>query len=280
MPEPPASPSLIGLELRSLRESTGRTAADVAAALNLAPSTLSRLETSSQAPRRSTVTALLDELGVHGRRRDQVLALLKQTRRQGWWTPYRTSLSTAFFAYIGHEDAADLIHVFEPDTIPGLLQVEDYTRALTSARHPGLDGEAIDQVVAVRAARQKRLDGPAPVRLWVVLGEAALRYQVGGRAVMRAQLEHLLAMARTRHVTVSIARFANGAPLAKGPFTVLTFPEDLPDVTYLETVGDDQWVVDGEDVRVFRDLWERLLAAGTKYDETIATIEEAISALA
>lgn len=277
---PVVSQRLLRAELRKLRRATGRSATDVADALGWDPSRLTRLETTAQAPKRLVVTALLDELDVHGEPRTRILTLVDLARGHGWWDPYRSSLSTGFLTYLGHEDAADLIHLYEPDTLPGLLQTEDYTRALVATRHPHLDGQTIEELVAVRASRQLRLQGTAPVRLWAVLGEAALRYQVGGKDVMRAQLDHLLAMAQTRHVTVSIARFDQGAPIAKGPFTILTFVEAIPDVAYLENAGRDQWLDREEDVAVHRETWERMLAAGTKYDATIDTIKDAIAALA
>lgn len=280
----PASPvvnqRLLCRDLRNLRIATGRSAADVAGALGWSESRVTRLETTSQAPRPASVAALLDELGVQGQRRDRVIGLANRARVQGWWHPFRGSLSAAFLTYIGFEDAADLIHTYEQDSIPGLLQTEDYTRALIAARHPRLDSETVDQLVAVRTTRQKRLEHSAvPVRLWAILGEAALRYQVGGPNVMRTQLEHLLAMAQTRHVTLSISRFDQGAPLAKGPFAILTFVEDIPEVAYLESVGDDQWVEDDDEVAGYRETWERMLIAGTKYDATLEAIKEAISAL-
>lgn len=276
---PAISQRLLSAELRRLRRTTGRSAADVASALGWDETRLTRLETTSRVPKPDAVTDLLDELGVHGEPRERVMLLVTQARRRGWWDPYKTALSRNFLTYIGFEDAADLIHIYAPDTIPGLLQIEPYTRALVASRHHDLDPETADKLVAVRTARQRRLEEPEPVRLWIVLGEAALRHQVGGRDVMRAQLEHLLAMAQTRHVTVSVARFDQGATLAKGPFTILTFAADISDVAYLENVGGDEWVEVDDKVAVYRSLWERMLIAGTKYDATIETIKEAIKAL-
>ncbi|MGH3150343.1 MAG: DUF5753 domain-containing protein, partial [Streptosporangiaceae bacterium] len=113
---------------------------------------------------------------------------------------------------------------------------EDYARAVTMLGHTAAPAEEIDRRVSLRLKRQDLLTGPEPPRVWAVLDEGALRRAVGGRAVMRAQLQRLIEMAELRHVTVQVAPFARGGHAAAGgSFTMLRFSDpDVPDVVYIE----------------------------------------------
>jgi Domain of unknown function (DUF5753) len=129
-----------------------------------------------------------------------------------------------------------VIRCYEVQFVPGLLQTPDYARAvfrIETGSHPELDTE---QQVSVRMRRQQILHRPRPAWLWAVIDEAALRRPIGGVAVTRVQLEHLIEMARLPHVSIQIAPFSlGGRVVASGPITVLRFPEaELPDVVYLE----------------------------------------------
>jgi hypothetical protein len=120
--------------------------------------------------------------------------------------------------------------------VPGLLQTPDYARAVLQigvGRESKLDTE---QRVGVRLHRQQILHRPGPPRLWAVVDEAALRRPIGGASVARAQLRHLIEMARLSHVSIQVAPFSGGGrAVADGPVAMLRFPEaELPDVVYLE----------------------------------------------
>ena len=103
----------------------------------------------------------------------------------------------------------------------------------------GSAGERVERQVAVRMRRQEILHRADPPHLWVVIDEAALRRPVGGAAVMRAQIEHLLEITRLRHVNIQVLPFrAGGHAAGGGPVILLRFGGGLlPDVVYLEQLA-------------------------------------------
>jgi hypothetical protein len=134
-----------------------------------------------------------------------------------------------------HRSAAQL-RSYQVQQIPGLLQTGDYIRAVTQLGHPMASERELDRWVSLRLARQVILTRPKPPSIWVVVDEAAIRRPIGGPAVMRAQLRHLLEVAQRPTVTVQVVPFqAGGHAAAGGPFNILRFADyDLPDVVYLE----------------------------------------------
>ncbi|WP_433233962.1 helix-turn-helix domain-containing protein [Actinomadura nitritigenes] len=234
----------LGMLLRELRSEDGRTSIEVARALGWSPSKVQRLEDAPRKPVVKEIIKLLDAYGVGDPKRGEILELVAQARQRGWWDTYRTSISRDYDMFIGLENEAKTLRTFEIVNIPGLLQTAGYARALMTARRPDMPAEEIEARVAVRTARQEHLlTGPDPVRLWAVLSEGALRRQVGGAAVMRDQLEHLLKVAELPNVTIQVLDYAAGAAPAAGPFVVIDFARrtDL-EVVYLETPGGAIWV--------------------------------------
>ncbi|MGH3885413.1 MAG: DUF5753 domain-containing protein [Pseudonocardiaceae bacterium] len=141
-----------------------------------------------------------------------------------------------FETYLGLEQAASVIRAYEPQLVPGLLQTEDYARAVMLLRHLHASAGEIERRVALRMARQAFLSQPGAPELWVALDEAALRRPLGGQKVQRAQLLHLIEIAQLPNITLQIAPFEVGGHVATGgPFTILRFSEPgLPDIVYLE----------------------------------------------
>jgi len=134
------------------------------------------------------------------------------------------------------EKAASVIRAYEVQFIHGLMQTEDYARAVIVIGNADSTAEEIDRRVSLRMGRQQLLTQPDAPELWAVLDEATLRRSPDGPAVMRAQLAHLLDLTDLPNVTLQIVPFDAGPHAAAGgPFTILRFPEpDLPDVVYLE----------------------------------------------
>jgi hypothetical protein len=130
---------------------------------------------------------------------------------------------------VSFEEDAVRIETFEPVLVPGLLQTEEYARAIHAGARRKVPPEYVDKWVAARMQRQRRLNGPAPVALHVVISEAVLRLEVGGRDVFARQLESLVDAAASDHVTVQvIAEVQDGYSDIASNFTVLHFDE--PDV--------------------------------------------------
>lgn len=233
---PTAVRMLLGARLRKLREAAGVSREDAGYAIRGSESKISRLELGRTGCKPRDVSDLLSLYQVSEDERATLLAMAGSANAVGWWQQYGDAVPAWFAPYLGLEQAAAVIRCYEVQFVPGLLQTPDYARAvfrIETGSHPELDTE---QQVSVRMRRQQILRRPRPARLWAVIDEAALRRPIGGVAVTRAQLEHLIEMARLPHVSIQIAPFSlGGRAVASGPITVLRFPEaELPDVVYLE----------------------------------------------
>lgn len=264
----------LGNLLRELRAEDGRTAEQVAADLGWSRTKVGRLEDAPRKPIVREVERLLDAYGIGEPRRGEVLELVQQARQRGWWDTYRTQISRDYDAYIGLEAEAKVLRTFEVVNIPGLLQTPGYARALVAARRPGMDPADLEARVRVRTMRQEQLlAGPSPVRLWAIMSEGALRRMVGGEAVMRDQLEHLLKMSQLPNVTVQVLPYSAGAAPAQGPFVILDFVERTdPEVVYIETPVGAIWVEDAEQVAGFLADHVRLMDASLPQDRTRALV--------
>jgi transcriptional regulator with XRE-family HTH domain len=230
----------LGVQLRRLREASNLTTGQAAEAIRATHSKISRLERGRTPARQRDVADLLSLYGVTDEaEREQLLALTRQASAPGWWQQYSDILPRWLELYIGLEKAASVIRTYEVQFVHGLMQTEDYARAVILISNAHLPAEEIDRRVSLRMRRQQLLTQPGAPELWAVLDEAALRRPPGGPAVVRAQLEHLLQLTDLPNVTLQIVPFHAGPHAAAGgPFTILRFPEpDLPDVVYLEQLN-------------------------------------------
>jgi uncharacterized protein DUF5753 len=192
--------------------------------------------------------------------REQLLMLARQANAPGWWQQYSDVLPKWFELYIGLEKAASVIRTYEVQFVHGLMQTEDYARAVILIANAHAPDEEIDRRVSVRMRRQRLLTQPDAPELWAVLDEAALRRAPDGPKVMRAQLEHLLQITDLPNVTLQIVPFNVGPHAAAGgPFTVLRFPEpDLPDLVYLEQLNSALYLDQPDDVTGYVTIMDQL----------------------
>jgi hypothetical protein len=165
-----------------------------------------------------------------------------------------------FEVYVGLEEAASRIRAYEVQFVPGLLQTEDYARAVTLLGYADAPQHEVDRRVSLRMTRQNLLNGDDAPHLWVVVDEAALRRPLGGRQVMRAQLESLIDATSRPNITVQVVPFHRGGHAAAGgPFSILRFAEpDLPDIVYLEQLTSALYLERREDVDRYLAVMERL----------------------
>src|ERR1039458_3162638 len=187
-------------------------------------------------------------------------ALARSANTQGWWHDYSDVLPNWFEAYVGLEEAATSIRAYEIQFVPGLLQTEEYARAVTLLGHANAPADEIDRRVRLRMGRQTLLTRPHPSHMWAVLDEAVLRRPVGRPGVMRAQLKYLLEVADRPNVTIQTIPFQfGGHAAAGGPFSILRFAEpDLPDVVYLEQLTSALYLDKRETVEHYLAVMERL----------------------
>ena len=251
----------LGTHLRRLREARSLTTAEAAQAIRATHSKISRLERGRSGARQRDVADLLSLYGVTDEaEREELLTLARQANAPGWWQQYSDVLPRWFELYIGLEKAASVIRSYEVQFVHGLMQTEEYARAVILIANAHAPAEEIDRRVGVRMTRQRLLTQPDAPELWAVLDEAALRRPPDGPPVMRAQLEHLLQLTDLPNVTLQIVPFDAGPHAAAGgPFTILRFPEpDLPDVVYLEQLNSALYLDQPDDVVDYLTVMDQL----------------------
>jgi transcriptional regulator with XRE-family HTH domain len=219
-------------ELRAQREQADLSRDDLAARLNYSASLISMIESGHRSPSRD-FAARCDEAfaapGTFGR--------LERRLRD---VPF----SSGFRPFHPYEAEAAALRLFEHSLIPGLLQTEDYARAVLET-HPNTPADVVEERVAARIARQQILDRdePPPPLLWVLLDEQVLNRDIGGVKVMHDQLTHLAAMARWPNITVQVIPGTGAHPGLLGAFAIAELT-GLPAIVYLETAHDGQTLED------------------------------------
>jgi transcriptional regulator with XRE-family HTH domain len=267
----------LALELRRLRESAKLTCEEVAERLECSASKISRVETGRVSVSPRDVRDMLEIYGAPPEQRDSLVQLARDSRQKGWWHAYGDTVQPHFATYLGLESAASEIRIYEVNLIPGLLQTEDYARAVISAGMVNSPRADIERHVALRMERQ-RLARSSPPKVWAVLDEAALRRQVGGPEVMREQLEYLRELASLRNVNLQLIPFGGGAHPAMGrPFVILVFGETIdPDVAYLEDLTSALWVENVDEVDRYNVFFNHLRASALSFEESAALITAAL----
>jgi transcriptional regulator with XRE-family HTH domain len=227
---------ILGAHLRRMREQASLTTEQAADAIRGSHSKISRIEHGRVSLKERDIADLLTLYGVTSPdEREGLLALAKEANLPGWWSGYSDILPHWLEPYFGLESAASVIRSYELQFIPGLLQTADYARAVIRLGNAVSEDEVARRTEA-RISRRVLLDAGHPPHKWAVVDEAALRRPIGGGAVMRDQIRHLMAMACHPAVTLQILPFSAGGHRALGgPFTILRFAEpDLRDVVYIE----------------------------------------------
>jgi transcriptional regulator with XRE-family HTH domain len=266
----------LGQELRRLREVKGMTAEEVAERLLVSQSKISRLENGRRSISQRDVRDLCGVYEVEDQRVvESLMEMARDSRQQGWWHAFG---DIPYSVYIGLETDAESLRVYEPQIITGLLQTRSYAEALIQGALPETSAADIDKRVQVRMRRQERIAAENnPLRLWVVLDEAALRRVVGSNLVMREQLEHLAEMSHLPHVTVQVLPFGVGAhPGLNGQYAILEFADAADSsVVYLEGVTSDLYLEKAHDVQKYAVMYEHLRAQALNVDQSRQFIADA-----
>ncbi|MEV5874323.1 helix-turn-helix transcriptional regulator [Streptomyces sp. NPDC052101] len=259
----------LGQELRRLRELKGMTAEEVAERLLVSQSKISRLENGRRSISQRDVRDLCGVYEVEDQRIvDSLMEMARDSRQQGWW---HTFGDIPYSVYIGLETDAESLRVYEPQLVTGLLQTRAYAEALVQGALPETSTNEIEKRVQVRMRRQERITAESnPLRLWVVLDEAALRRAVGSRLVMREQLDHLIEMSQLPHVTVQVLPFEVGAhPGLNGQYAILEFTDAADSsVVYLEGVTSDLYLEKAQDVQKYAVMYEHLRAQSLNVEQS------------
>ncbi|MEU0839013.1 helix-turn-helix transcriptional regulator [Streptomyces sp. NPDC005962] len=270
---------ILGKQLEELRTRTGLSYDEAGAAIGVSHSTIRRMEAAKVARLRlADVEKLLQTYGVTDQHElDTFLKSVREANKRGWWHVYRDVMPDWFAAYLSLEQAALQIRAYEPQFVHGLLQTEDYARALLSSGNPHIPAGATERRVALRMRRQELLSSESAPRLWVVMDETVLRWPVGGAAVMRAQIDHLIALNALPHVTLQIMPFSNGPhpAMPAGAFHVFRFrAAELPDIVYLDGLIGAVYLDKADDVVVYREALDRVSAQSAPAQKTEALLGE------
>ncbi|MEO6083135.1 MAG: helix-turn-helix transcriptional regulator [Umezawaea sp.] len=221
----------LGRVLRNLRKTAGLTLDQVGPDLDMSASTINRLENGQARVHPLVIKGALDLFGTPFEQVEEVMALAREAYRTSWWVVQGIKADS----YPVLESEAASVRNFELAFIPGILQTEDHATALFTldsvrVRSPNL---------AIRMHRATRLTDDHPLIVRAVIDETALHRPIGGLAVQRAQLRHLLALAELPNVSIQVLRTEVGmSPALRGAFSVLSFPPDtIENLAYIEHAG-------------------------------------------
>jgi transcriptional regulator with XRE-family HTH domain len=263
----------LGAELRRRREAAGVTIEGVAERLECSASKVSRIETGHTTATPRDVRDMLEIYGVRGDECEELVQIAREARQKGWWHAYSTVLTGA---YVGLEQAAESVRAYEQQVMPGLLQTEEYAKAMIRAARPDITTDEVERRVRVRLNRQSLLTQEDPIDLWVVLDEAVLSRPIGGDAVMCAQLERLIEAAELPNVTLQVLPFEVGAHAGMdGTFTILTFSEPSdPGVVFAENATGGLFLEKSEELRKYMFIFDHIRAAALRPEESVALIRK------
>ncbi|MDX6760377.1 helix-turn-helix transcriptional regulator [Streptomyces sp. F8] len=255
--DPSASPlDYYGSELRRLREDAGLNQAQLGSIVFCTGSLIGQVETTRRVPTRDfseRVDAALGTGGVFSR----LVGLVLRHQLPTWFQPYAEM-----------EARAAYISTFQAQLVYGLLQTEEYARAVLGVRSEG----DLDAKVAARMERQRILDRENPPLMWVVLSEAVLHQETGGPDVMRNQLAHLLELRGREWVRVQILPFEAGAHAGQmGSFNLLRF-DDTPDIVYTEDFVQGHMTANPQALREGSLRYDHLQAAALSLEDSAALI--------
>ncbi len=266
---------LLGQELRSRREQRGISREDAGARIRASASKISRMELGRVGFKLRDIEDLLKLYGTDRRTIKEMLEVAKESNKPGWWKDYGDSLHKWLTQYIGFEEAADQIRIYESQFVPGLLQTEEYAREIIFGGVDAPDTVA-EQRLAARLKRQKRVETDEGMRMWVVLDEAAVRRPIGvgirGLGVMRRQIEHLIRLSTEKdNITIQIIPFSVGAHAAEaGSFTLLRYSDyELADMVYLEQLHDGELNDRPAVVEAYTKAMTRLSVSAATPDESL-----------
>lgn len=278
--------------LRRARDAAGLTQEQVAEQMDWSLSKVIRIETGAVSISTSDLRQLLLLYRIDDPEQvSELVELARVGRRRPWWTRYKDTFPGEYLSYVGLEDESSAMHCFSPAGMPGLLQTKDFAHAVVDATwwtaagadqvHPGAAvPPEVTARVDVRMKRQQEvLQRSNPPSITAVLDEAVLRRQIGGPAVLRQQLLHLVELAADPHITIRVLPFSASIPNLLSPFAILEFP-DPADAAVVYVEGPvEQTVLDGAEVETYRRMFERVQAASLSEADSLTLISQVADGL-
>jgi transcriptional regulator with XRE-family HTH domain len=265
----------LGKELQELRQAAGISPQEAAAELEIGPPTLSKIEGGRQAIKGTYIKVLAPLYGIDTERKNHLLALAAEANQPEWYASWTKWIPEWFKQYLGYEASASAIRTYESELVPGVLQTPDYVRAIALANRPTSTEAELQRAVELRRARQERITHDDAPTLHAVVNEAVLRRTVGGPAVMRAQLRHLIELAKRGQVTLQVLPFDAGAhPAMTAPFVMLGF-QDYPrmNTVYLENGRGALYLEREADLTRYEWMFDQLVHLALDPDATTTLLD-------
>jgi hypothetical protein len=229
------------------------------------------LELGKRACTKRDFDALMELYDVGEAQREELRELMIRGRQRvaPWWHAFSDVISANYAEFLTYEAEAAKCLEYQPLLIPGLLQTESYAEAITGPGFAPLGPDQVESLVEVKLRRQERLREETPIAFEAVITEAALRLQVGGPDVMRAQLNAL------PHVTLRIIPFEAGENGASpGAFVLFGVGNDTDaDVAFMESVGGTTFNDDALTLRRLNRLHRNLAGAALSQEDSLELVE-------
>ena len=264
----------LGEQLSRLRDRANVTQPQIADRLGCSVSKIQKIEAGEVGMVRAELEAMLVAYHVDDERMlAELLELQKLGKQRGWWSKFG-AVPAPFSTFLGLESAAVTIKVFEPMVVYGLLQTEGYARAIEEAGDVGTSDDRAERQVKLRLERQDQVFGEDPPEVWVLLDEAVLHREVGGRAVMADQLLHLTKL--PKQVTLQVVPFRSGGyPGTLGAMTIFEFDEKMhTPVVYVEGQAGNLYLEKETDLRRCSVAYSHMTAAALSKQESAKLIAE------
>ncbi len=270
-PSPTMRMRQLGMALRRLRDDAGKNQKEAAQWIDVTDTALSKMERGVRRVRVAYVRSLCQLYGVGSPQVEFLERLARESNVRGWWAAYGDTVPDWFADFLGMETVAAEVWTYESEHVPGLLQTPEYVEAVANAR-----SSDPERYARLRATRQERLfDNEEPLTLRAVLNEAVLSRPVGGRDVLRGQLQHIIEMQKLPNVTVQVLPFSVGLhPAMAGSFAALRFPETPMNTVYIDVQGGAVWVEKPPDVERYAATFEHLTRVALTPADTVSLLEQ------
>ncbi|MCX4677456.1 helix-turn-helix domain-containing protein [Streptomyces sp. NBC_01433] len=255
--DPSASPlDYYGWELRRQREAAGLRQGQLGALIFCTGSLIGQIETTKKVPTRDFSERLDAALGTDGVF-SRLIGLVLRSQLPTWFQPYADM-----------EAKAAYISTYQAQLVYGLLQTEEYARAVLATGMP----DDLEGLLAGRMERQRILDREKPPMAWAILDEAVLHRPIGGHEVMRGQLRRLLEFSAHRWMRIQVLPFAAGEHASlDGAFTTMRFDDD-PDIIYTEDLISGHMTASPDTVREASLRYAHLQATALSVEDSVALI--------
>ncbi|MPY77595.1 MAG: helix-turn-helix domain-containing protein [Actinophytocola sp.] len=273
---PTARRMVLGAQLRRLREAAGVSRADAGFHIRGSESKISRMELGRVGFKPRDIEDLMTLYGLSNpQERAEYMQMVEDSNEPGWWYRYHDLLPSWFTNYVGLEESASRIQTFELQFVPGLLQTEDYARAVANRGRPEFVTDAVERRIALRMRRQKILTRPNAPRVWAFIDEAVLHRPVGGHAVLKDQLDVLIEWTKMPHIALQVLPYSRSSHGAEGAFSVLRFAEqELPDIVYVEYLTGAVYLDKQDDLEPYARVIDQLAVDAETPEQSRALIEK------